>query len=301
MAWPTFIIIGAAKSATTTIHALLDQHPEIHMSWPKEPGYWAFEADTPFRHHLVTPLDTMVTDSGDYQALFEPGRDAQARGESSTQYMTTPGLAKVLRERLPDVRLVAVLRHPVERAYSAYMHLVREGQETERDFSQALELEEERRHQGFGNLWHYVHSGFYARLLRDYYEIFPPEQILVCLYDEFTNEPVKTLQKIFQHVGASANFQPELKEKRNVGGHPRSRMVMRLVKNPGIWKEGLKPILPRVWRRRMKETLLSVLMKKEALSPSCASRLSLIYREDMMELETLIGKDLGMWIHRYGG
>jgi len=113
MAWPTFLLIGAAKSATTTIHALLDQHPDIYMSWPKEPGYWAFEAETPYQYQMVTGAEQLVRNRKDYEALFEPGREMRARGESSTQYLTTPGLAPLLRDRLPEVRLMVMLRHPV--------------------------------------------------------------------------------------------------------------------------------------------------------------------------------------------
>jgi hypothetical protein len=301
MAWPSFILIGASKSATTTIHALLDQHPDVFMSTPKEPGYWAYQVNTPYRHHVTMPEKSKIRTTSAYQALFDPGAGAIARGESSTQYISTPGIAPYLREHLPDVKLIAVLRHPVERAFSAYMHLVREGRETETDFRRALELEEERIREGYGNLWHYKNQGYYYKQLKLFYDVFPEKQIQVYLYDEFVSNPAAMLESLFCFIGVPATFRPELRERRNVSGVPRARWLYRALLSENLCKEVVKRLVPRVWCRRVKEYVAAGIMKKVQLPADCAHELSESYQEDMASLESLIGKDLSEWRVRHAG
>ena len=123
MAMPNFLIIGAAKSGTTALYHSLKQHPQIYMSPVKEPRFFAFEGETP---RFCGPGDDrfvrkFVTNFEDYLRLFEAVTDQIAIGEASTVYLTmSETSSRRIRHHLPHAKLIAVLRHPADRAYSQY-------------------------------------------------------------------------------------------------------------------------------------------------------------------------------------
>src|SRR5947209_2632070 len=126
---PTFLIIGAMKSGTTALYHALRQHPDIWMSPEKEPHFFAFEdQEIPYagpRDRYI--LESMtVRDIAAYRRLFEPGAAKAAAGEASVMYLYLPHVPPRVKERVPTARLIALLRNPVDRAYSSYMHMVRD-------------------------------------------------------------------------------------------------------------------------------------------------------------------------------
>jgi hypothetical protein len=138
---PTFLLIGAAKAGTTSLYHVLRDHPQVWMSPVKEPHYFSVaERDRPAGGYW--PGGT-VNRWADYVGLFDGARPDQARGEASVEYLHAEGVPLAVRACLPDVRLVAVLRHPVDAAWSRYWMAVRDGQTT-RPFEALLDEEPER-------------------------------------------------------------------------------------------------------------------------------------------------------------
>lgn len=141
MTMPNFLIVGAQKAGTTSLHYYLKQHPQIYMRPRKEPHFfegmhWDFYR--PGRIMLA------VTDLADYQALFEGVTDEKAIGEASASYLYSPKAPTLIKRSIPDARLIAILRNPPDRAYSNFLHCVRGGRESIVDFAEALRVEEER-------------------------------------------------------------------------------------------------------------------------------------------------------------
>src|SRR5687768_18500855 len=116
MPWPTFVIAGTVRGATTSLHYYLEQHPQIAMSSIKEPNYFLFDAGgVPT---LADPgiITKSVRSEEKYQALFPADARITARGDASPLYLYTRQSPALIAAAVPDARVVAVLRDPVKRA-----------------------------------------------------------------------------------------------------------------------------------------------------------------------------------------
>ncbi|MBA2713836.1 MAG: sulfotransferase, partial [Rubrobacteraceae bacterium] len=242
MTMPNFLIIGAMKAGTTALYSYLEQHPEVYMSPVKEPNFFCFEGETlDFR----APQDqeginrTSVTHIDDYRALFRGVRGEAAVGEASHWYLYHPKAPERIRRHVPDARLIAVLRDPVERAYSQFLHFVRDGQEPLTVFAQALGEEERRMrdHWAFGR---YASRGFYYSQLRRYYDLFDRSRIKVYLYEDLKADAPALLQDTFRFLEVDPTFVPELSVQPNVSGIPRNRVLHEVLTGSGRTKAILK-------------------------------------------------------------
>jgi hypothetical protein len=197
--WPNFFVIGAGKSGTTSLYHYLKQHPQIFMSPVKEPKYFSLAGQSlnfkgPGDQRIVAQTTTTLEG---YLELFRDAADEPILGEGSTIYLNTDDTARRIAEQVPDAKLVAILRHPADRAYSAYMHLRRDGYETLQTFSEALEAESGRVRAGYYYHWYLRSRGYYGRQLKTYYDQFPPNQIKVYLYEDFSDSPHQVITDIF--------------------------------------------------------------------------------------------------------
>jgi len=138
---PTFLVIGAARSGSSSLHDSLRQHPQVFVSPIKEPHFFSNENKEPPRGVPGAPRSTRVTDINRYMELFEGAKPGMAVGEASVSYLYSEDAPDRIRHYVPDVRLVAILRNPVERAYSAFQYLRERGTEPYADFSEALEAD----------------------------------------------------------------------------------------------------------------------------------------------------------------
>ena len=218
---PDFIIIGAQKSGTTSLFHYLAQHPQLKASWRKEVHF--------FDGGLSPRRDNHARGEHWYRSNFPLVDDMTAGDqafEASPLYLFHPLAPARMAELLPDVRLIAVLRHPVERALSHYFHEVRKGRET-LPVMEALEREEDRlalllekqdySHPVFTH-FSYKSRGHYAQQIRRYHEYFPPENLLVLGSEAFFGDPHAALARIFDFVGVDPVTVPNLVP-RNVGSN----------------------------------------------------------------------------------
>lgn len=306
---PTFLVIGATKGGTTSLYHYLDQHPDVYMSHPvKEPKFFAAEENSVVREngakgwHLSS---SHITKLADYQALFQGSVGERARGEASPQYLYYPAVPQRIRQRLPEVELVAILRDPVERAYSAFLHQTRDGMETHLDFAAALADEPKRIQEGWSPLYHYRAQGFYYEQLRRYYELFPGNKIHVYLYDDLKKDPLGLMQNIYRDIGVDPGFRPSLEVQYNISGVPKNRALHRVhgflkgsYRSP--LKEVGKRLLPERFRgalrRRTVQSLEKHNLAKPALEPAIREALQAAYREDIGNLQGLIDCDLSSWL-----
>jgi Sulfotransferase family len=165
---PNFLIIGAAKSGTTSLYHYLNQHPQIYMSPEKEPEFFALEGrkldfDGPDGKEVINRRiqRNRPTNIEEYRALFEGVSGETAIGEASPWYLYSVQAPSRISYYIPGVKLIAVLRNPVERAYSLFLYLRLRGQEPLSDFSQALQAEEVRKRDNWEWWWYYKDVGFY--------------------------------------------------------------------------------------------------------------------------------------------
>lgn len=294
---PNFLIIGAAKAGTTALYSYLRQHPDVFLSPDKEPQFFALEGERlSFRGPGTTINETAVTRIEDYRALFADVRGEAAVGEASALYLYLPKAADRIRHYIPEARLIAVLRNPVDRAYSSFMHLRREDREPLTDFRAALQAEPERIRANWGFLWRYEALGRYHVQLQRYYDRFPREQILVLLYDDFRKDNARVLRDVFRFLRVDDAFQPDTSLEHNVSGIPVNRTAYDLLWGRGAVGRLVAAAVPVPVMARLRARITPRLLRQEPLDPALAAELIDRFREDVLRLQDLIGRDLGHWL-----
>src|SRR6266508_1178917 len=188
-----------------------------------------------------------------------------------------------MRREIPDVRLIAILRDPAERAYSSYLHMVRDGREPLSSFDEALKEEDARVAAEWEPLWHYTRLGFYHTQLQRYYDQFPREQIAVCLYDDFEADPTRVVQGIFSFLGVDPSFVPDMSTRHKVAGTPRSAALHAVLTRPNAAKTLAKRLLPVEVRGRLYAALMrrNVVEHRDKLCHRTKQHLRRLYSEDV--------------------
>lgn len=300
MRLPDFLIIGTGKAGTTSLYHLLQQHPEIFMSPVKEPNFFAFDGEPPrFRgpgDDRTVNRDSVVSWK-DYGDLFAGALGKQVCGEASTRYLEIPGTAARIRARVPDVRLIAILRNPAERAFASYLHHRRDGREPCESFTEALDLEEQRTAErwGFGQ---YLGGGFYHRQLLPYWDLFDDSQIRIYLYQDFRDDPRRLLRHLYGVIGVDDGFEADLSVPYNVSGIPRSALVDKAL-SPSTLTNAIKSALPSALSKRIAAAVRArrnANLERPTMAPDTRARLIEAYREDLLRLQDRIGRDLSAWL-----
>ena len=299
MSMPNFLIVGAAKSGTTALYQYLSQHPEIYMSPHKEPRFFAFE-NQPLEFNGPNQRDincNTITDLNTYQSLFEGISNEVAIGEASTAYLAVPEAAERIHQHVPDAKLIAILRHPADRAYSSYLHLKRDNHERYADFGRALQEEPKRKAKNWEFLWRYKELGFYFQQLKRYYTTFGRDRIRVYLYEDLCSDAIGLVKNICQFIGVSDSFNPDISSKHNSSGIPKNREVYNyLLKENDPVKNIVKTFLPESIRRPIVNTLLQQNLHKPQLSTQLRQELTQEYRQDILQVQKLIQRDLSHWL-----
>jgi hypothetical protein len=300
MKLPNFLIIGTGKAGTTSLYHLLQQHPEIFMSPVKEPNFFAFEGEPPcFRgpgDDRTVNRESLVR-WADYCALFAGVRGERALGEASTRYLEMPQTAARIRARLPAVRLVAILRNPVERAFASYLHHRRDGREPCVDFAEALRLEERRtrEHWGFGQ---YLSGGFYHRQLQPYWDLFPASQLRIYLYEDFVSDARALLRDLYRFLDVDDRFEVDLAVPHNVSGVPRSALLDEVLTGSSL-TAAIKSRLPSGLRERIAAAVRArrnANLERPPIPPSTRTWLIEAYRDDVLRLQDRLDRDLSAWL-----
>lgn len=300
MTLPNFIIIGAAKSGTTALYRYLRQHPDIFMSDRKEPHHFSYTEETKKTNGPSDYIWTAITDPVEYENLFSEVKDEIAVGEASPTYIYVPGTAERIYEKIPNANLIAILRNPVDRAYSAYMHLIRDDRETVNTFKEALALEDERIKNNWGPIYHYTRAGMYYEQLTRYYKLFPKEKIMVIIYDDFKKQPLKIIQQIFEFLGVDPSFVPDTSSKPNVSGVPKSTLMQDLLNlvfaKPNPIRSISRKLFPESSRWRFTSLLRNLNLNRQSMPDEYRQLLKGTFNNDIRKLQSLIGQDLSFWL-----
>ena len=298
---PNFLIIGAAKSGTTSLWNQLNQHPQIFMHPTKQTNFFAIESETvefcgpPPLYQNWYAIRTWE----DYCSEFSDVTDEIAIGEACNSYLYSPGAANRIRSCLPDVKLIAVLRHPAERAYSRFLNHRRSGREPIPNFADALSEERTRIENRWWPDFHYLHLGMYHEQLEQYFAVFPPEQIRVYLYEDMLTDSLHMLRDIFQYLGVEDDFIPNMDVRYSASGLAKSKAVDWALNK----LRAARPMAERLLRKRQLDYLLRIAAKvhaqnlfKPQLTPETRDWLIQQYREDTLRLQDLIRRDLSAWL-----
>ena len=209
MALPDFLVIGAPKAGSTAVHEALVQHPQLFLSTPKEPKYFLTDGTRPRRASSAGPATRTARASGSGSASgtrrCSPTRPpGKLRGESTPFYLWDKAAHLRIHDALPDVKLIAIIRDPVDRAYSNWTHLWCDGLESEDDFVTACREEPTRIAAGFAPFWRYLELGKYGEQFEHLFRVFAREQVHVLRYKELVDEPAKSIDSICEFLGVEA-------------------------------------------------------------------------------------------------
>lgn len=303
MALPDFLILGAPKAGSTALHAALDTHPDLFLSRPKEPKFFLTDGRRPRTSRHRGPGDAhsareWVWRREAYEALFAGAPAGRLTGESTPFYLWSRDAHRRIRAAIPDVRMIAVVRDPVERAHSNWSHLWADGLEPEADFLTACRLERRRAVAGWAPFWRYVELGRYGEQLAHLTSLFPREQVHVVRYREVVDEPERTVDGICRFLGVRTGLVrsiPPSNTSRWAPDSVRNRRLRRVVR-AGAAIGALAP--PGVWRtaeRRMLGALQRDGGSRPRVEPAARRELLALYRDDVALLERLTGDSYGDW------
>ena len=206
---PDFFIVGHSKSGTTALYEMLKRHPEVFMPELKEPMYFARNApaDATSRTRSLTQTGIRTETLEDYLSLFSAARPGQRVGEASTFYLWSHVAPGRIAELQPAARIIAILREPASFLRSLHLQMLQNHAEVEKDLTKAIALEGVRaegksipRHAYWPQALMYSERVRYVDQLRRYHAVFPPEQVLVLIYDDFRRENEATVRRVLRFL-----------------------------------------------------------------------------------------------------
>ncbi len=287
-----FTIIGAQKSGTTSLYEMLAQHESIFLPKAKEINYFA--DDEPFSQG-ERYLDTFYRDA----------RHETILGGAYVHNLYFPITAQRLYDHNPNMLLIAVLRNPIERAYSAYWFARRNGWENLDTFEAALDAEPQRLHgrpKERSELT-YVSHGEYSRQLRPFLERFGADRVKIYLTEDIKHDSAAVLQDIFSSLQCEGTEAITAEVVTNVSAMPRSKVLQKLlVANDSSWKRWVRRLVPHRFRYFVKQKITRPLMRLNLrpyryppMRPETRERLVEHFRPHRDELAALLGRDLSFW------
>ena len=295
---PQFLLIGAARAGTTAIYSYLRQCPEIFMPRVKEPNFFAFEGQTlACRGPGADYINNSVTRLAEYRDLFATSPPGAVLGEASPLYLFADQAAARIRHHAPDARLVVVLRNPVDQAFSHFMYATKQRIEPLTDFVAALAAEDQRMADGWQPLFGYSRFPRYAEQLARYLALFPRDQILIRLYEEFERDPATLMQDILGHIGVTSGFRPDMAVKHNAGGVPKNRIFQDFLMKSNPVTRAIGLVVPQETRLRIRDRLAGFNLKREETIPPEARAILLARLGDQIrQLQPMIDRDLSAWL-----
>jgi len=286
---PNFLIIGAEKAATTWLARCLAEHPSAYLPPEKEIFF--------FSSRYGRGLEW-------YASHFRDWSGEAAIGEATPVYLSHPEAADRIRATLGEVPLIVSLRHPVDRAYSAYWHNLRHGRiAANREFASAFRADD----------CEIRTRGEYATHLERYLDRFPRDRLLVLLYDDIRDDPARELRRCLAFLELEESFTPSVLHARlNEGGRDLTaatgpvRSVRSTVRSGALWAIRIGLVPPVVQRRlapaaerwfgHAAARLGPTTRHYEPLAPNLRDELYLrTYAAGMRRLEDLVGLDLRRW------
>jgi hypothetical protein len=268
---PSFIVIGAAKAATSWITHQLRQRPDVFMPGP-EPHYFS-------RYY----------DRGDtwYASLFDEAEPGQLMGEKSADYLADPNVPRRIAQLLPDAQLIVHLRNPIERAYSDYCMLFRRGR-VNGDVNRHLDWTRT-------GVPRFLADGLYARHIARFRDHFPAGHIKIVLHDDIRTRPHQVVAEVCSALAIPTAFEPKSVEARvNDGQAPLVPVMFRRLPEP------IKKLIAPLRGQRSFETVRGWMarpVRYPPLIPETRRRLEDFYRGDVSELSQMLGRDLAGWVH----
>jgi hypothetical protein len=301
---PDFAIVGEPKSGTTALAEFLGGHPGICMSVPKETAYFATDLrEESDRFHGAAKYFEFRTED-DYAAAFAHCEPGQLRGDASTAYLHSQAAAANLHDANPAARIVVMLREPVSFLHALHTQFVNETTEDEPDFPRALDLEAERRagrsippRVRCPSFLFYRERARYSAQVERFWAVFPRDQILVLVFEEFRADNEGHYQRVLEFLGADPSYAPEFREV-HASSAPRSRRLNRALNTPAVKRSLFRALGSRRYDA-LRGRVAGATMKRAdrgEIPPSIERELREELRPEVDRVSELVDRDLrSLW------
>lgn len=306
---PDFLVVGAAKSGTTSLYHYLKEHPSIYLSFIKEVWFFSFKDHPPQDNGPALLGEMIITNLDEYRKLFADARPEQLAGDICPSYLythldTVKNIREVYGGSHRKLKIVICLRNPVDRAYSQYMMFKRDNHEP-LSFEEALkpEIIQERLDNGWNFFYDYISFGMYYQQVSTFLHEFPNTKVI--LFEDFVRSRDAILLELMRfleieqiQLDAGKGF------RYNVSGIPRYRKLDFLFSEMNPVNVVLKPIAKKMMskhaRYKLKNRIRNRFIVKRPMERETRDRLISIYRENILKLQNLVERDLSHWIAAEG-
>jgi Sulfotransferase domain len=303
---PDFFIVGHHKSGTTALYEMLIRHPEIYMSDIKEPRFLAAD----MRPRFTPPRGRRLPQTlEEYLSLFAQADPRQRAGEASPSYLLSHTAADQISQLQPAARIIAILREPASFLYSLHLQLLRSHVESERDLLKAISLEGARsegrgipRRSHLPQLLQYSEHVRYVDQLRRYHERFPPEQVLVLIYEDFRDDNEGTLRAVLRFLEVDEDYPIEKINVKQTISTMRSQQIDDLLLSLTLGRSSVsrrtRAALKALAPRRLRREALGLIRRRAVLAPAAppeeATMLELRrrFQPEVASLSEYLGRDL---------
>ena len=289
-----FFIIGAQKAGSTTLYNLLSQCDDIYL--PKE-------------IHIPVARKNGF-DKEDLKLRYKNYKSEKLIGAGDVNCLFFSNTARILKEYNKNIKIIVVLRNPVDRAYSAFHYFQRLGIEKEKNFKTAIENEikyvscDDRAIFEGGRMLRkaYLSHGYYYNQLTEYYKVFDKDQIQIILFKDLIQDQVAVLEGILEFLGIHG-YKKEIREiVSNPSSILRNSILHKLITKDNFIKKYYQMILPKSWRYYLNINIIKRierLNKKKTLYPKMdqdlRKRLACLFNPYNDRLSDLIGVNLDHW------
>ena len=295
---PNFLIVGAAKSGTSSLHNYLNQHPQVFMPSYNKEGMKVKEPRFLIKDLVQHRLHNGVWTFEEYQSLFTDVKDEKAIGESTVLYLYyyKHAINNIKHYLGEDVKIIIMLRNPADRAYSAFQHVSR-GFKENNSFEKSLEIEKGRmeREENLTPMVMYKEMGMYYEMVKAYIDSF--KNVHIILYENFKDNTESEMNNIYNFLGISNDIKIDFITRYNVGGErwKNEKMKHVFMKDNPI-KSIFKSVLPRKIRKEMRNKLVNASTNKVGqMQEKTRKGLNNYFRQGVKKLSDLLNKDLDHW------
>lgn len=304
---PDFMLVGAAKSATTSIANILTSTEKVFIPEFKEPSYFSQDQIAKDLINKNPKKYRYIANSlNNYAKLYQDVNENKTLGDASTAYLyfhktAVKEIKQVYSTKAEDIRIIISLRNPILRAFSQYKYNMQRGLEP-LTFIKACETKPSGRRLTPNRGLDYIGYGMYYSQVKAYIDNF--KNVKVFLFDDFKNNPVKLFESIFEFLGIKIDKkeinQLDFQQKSNPSGRPKSKFAVTLFQNQSLIKDLLRKVLPQKTvstLRASKYRVMGTFLEEVKLSNKDKKYLESKYKYEILRLEKLLDRDLSFWLN----
>ena len=306
---PSFFLVGAAKSGTTSFYDYFKEHPNLFVPAIKEPNFFGSDIDPKdfnkaylktFPNNLDPYFDELplqdlhlafVAEEKNYQKLYTQNKNELLAGDCSSSYFFSRAAAKEIKAFNKNAKIIVTLRNPVERAFSHYLMALQLGLVTG-DFKEEFNKDRALANKGWGVSELFFELGLYAQQLENYQAVFGKENVLTLLFEDWVNNMEETQEKICQFLNVPI-FTALKKEGSNESRSVRNRGLHQKIMQSSF-KDKVLNVLPSAVKQKAKQIYYK--RDKAVLSDENRQMLLSLFKNDILKTQERINLDLSNWL-----